>query len=317
MIDLTAPGTLPLLGGLLGLVCGLGLCLALSRLPGLRQPTLEDRVAPYLRDTAVPSRLLTRHEPLAFPGPARILTPVIADLGRQIERILGGAPSVRRRLQRAGRVPSVERFRAEQVIWGAIGGGIGVAIGAFGLVARRTSAVTFVMLVLVCVVSGVVLRDVILTRSAVRREQRMMLEFPTVAELLALAVGAGEGAAGALERVCRLSSGDLAAELRVCLAESRSGASLPSALQGLADRTGLVSLSRFVDGIIVAVERGTPLADVLRAQAQDVREEGRRAVMEEGGRKEIAMMVPVVFLVLPVTILFALYPGLAFLRLSV
>ncbi|HON75496.1 MAG TPA: type II secretion system F family protein, partial [Dermatophilaceae bacterium] len=83
------------------------------------------------------------------------------------------------------------------------------------------------------------------------------------------------------------------------------------------DRTGLVSLARFVDGIIVAVERGTPLGDVLRAQAQDVRETGRRTIMEEGGKKEIAMMVPVVFFVLPVTILFALYPGLAFLRVDV
>ena len=60
----------------------------------------------------------------------------------------------------------------------------------------------------------------------------------------------------------------------------------------------------------IAVERGTPLADVLRAQAVDVREAGKRALLEAGGRKEIAMMVPVVFLVLPVTVLFALFPGL-------
>jgi tight adherence protein C len=32
-------------------------------------------------------------------------------------------------------------------------------------------------------------------------------------------------------------------------------------------------------------------------------------LLEAGGRKEIAMMVPVVFLVLPVTVLFALFPG--------
>ena len=38
--------------------------------------------------------------------------------------------------------------------------------------------------------------------------------------------------------------------------------------------------------------------------------------MEEGGKKEIAMMVPVVFLVLPVTVLFAVYPGFSFLRFS-
>ena len=88
------------------------------------------------------------------------------------------------------------------------------------------------------------------------------------------------------------------------------------ALQGLADRTGLPSLARFVDGLIVAVERGTPLAEVLRAQAQDVRETGRRTVMEVGGRKEIAMMIPVVFLVLPVTVLFAVFPGFTLLRLT-
>ena len=102
-----------------------------------------------------------------------------------------------------------------------------------------------------------------------------------------------------------------------CLADARAGANLPIALQGLADRTGLPEPARFVDGIVVAVERGTPLADVLRAQAQDVREDGRRALMEEGGRKEIAMMVPVVFLVLPVTVLFAVYPGVTFLRFTV
>jgi len=102
-----------------------------------------------------------------------------------------------------------------------------------------------------------------------------------------------------------------------CLADARAGANLQTALQGLADRTGLMSLARFVDGIVVAVERGTPLAEVLRAQAQDVREAGRRSVMEQGGKKEIAMMIPVVFLVLPVTVLFAVYPGITLLRLNV
>ena len=55
---------------------------------------------------------------------------------------------------------------------------------------------------------------------------------------------------------------------------------------------------------------------VLRAQAQDVREESRRDLMEKGGKKEIAMMVPVVFLVLPITILFAVFPGWDFLNFS-
>ncbi len=105
-------------------------------------------------------------------------------------------------------------------------------------------------------------------------------------------------------------------ELRATLASVRAGTPLARALEQLADRTGLPSLTRFAEGVAVAVERGTPLADVLRAQAQDVRESGRRALMEAGGKKEVAMMIPVVFLILPVTVVFAVYPSLATLRLG-
>jgi tight adherence protein C len=252
-----------------------------------------------------------------LPGLLQILRPVVDDLGRGVERVLGGASSVRRRMQRAGLAPDVESFRAEQVVWGIVGGLGGLVVATLKWLSGGTPVILLVLFVFIAVATGVVARDQVLTRAANTREQQMLAEFPTVAELLALAVGAGEGATGALERVCRLSQGQLAVELRQCLADARAGANLPAALQGLADRTGLASLSRFVDGIIIAVERGTPLADVLRAQAQDVREAGRRSVMEEGGKKEIAMMVPVVFLVLPVTVMFAIYPGVAFLKFSI
>ena len=41
-----------------------------------------------------------------------------------------------------------------------------------------------------------------------------------------------------------------------------------------------------------------------------MREVGKRALLEASGKKEISMMAPVVFLILPITVLFALYPGL-------
>jgi tight adherence protein C len=302
--------------GLAGMLV-VGCLLIFLGLPVNRQPGLEARLAPYLRDTARPSRLLAVRHDSGSPAWLLILHPVIADLGRGVERVLGGATSVRRRMERSGLRPDVEGFRAEQVLWGVSGGVIGLALATLMWLRDGGSVIRLVLLVFCAVGVGIVARDQVLTRSANKREQQMLAEFPTVAELLALAVGAGEGATGALERVCRLSQGELAAELRQCLSDARAGANLPTALQGLADRTGLVSLARFVDGIVVAVERGTPLADVLRSQAQDVREAGRRAVMEEGGKKEIAMMVPVVFLVLPVTVLFAIYPGVALLKFSI
>jgi tight adherence protein C len=102
----------------------------------------------------------------------------------------------------------------------------------------------------------------------------------------------------------------MARDLAAMLARTRAGMPITKALSELAEATTLEAFSRFVQGLVVAIERGTPLADVLRAQAVDVREAGKRALLEAGGRKEISMMVPVVFMILPVTVLFALYPGL-------
>jgi tight adherence protein C len=85
----------------------------------------------------------------------------------------------------------------------------------------------------------------------------------------------------------------------------------------LSERTASPPITRFVDGLVVAIQRGTPLGAVLRAQAQDARVAARQSLIEQGGRREILMMVPVVFLVLPVTVLFAVFPGLSLLSFAV
>jgi tight adherence protein C len=285
----------PVGGAVIGLAAGLGLWLVLVRLPAVRRPSLDDRLAPYLREVARPSRLLgTSTAGTPFVVLERLLGPLMADAVRWVERLSGGPGTVRRRLDQLGGDRTVEAFRAEQVLWGVAGTGGGL-LGALLLAARGgVPVVPLVGLVLVGGLTGVLARDHLLTRQVRRREERMVAEFPTIAELLALSVSAGEGAIGALERVARTCQGELSSELRRTLADARAGASLVQALEGLAARTSLSSLARFMDGVVVAVARGTPLAEVLRAQAQDVRELGRRRLMEAGGKKEIAMMVPVV-----------------------
>ncbi|RKS72677.1 tight adherence protein C [Motilibacter peucedani] len=306
-----------LLGALLGLVAGFGAVTAFWRLPVFRRPRLDDRLAPYLRDTPRVSRLLQESRSLTpFPTLERIVGPAVRDAARVLENVLGGSASVRRKLEQSASPLSLEQFRAEQVLWGAAGLGGGLALSLAMLSSGKGRPVPLALLCLVAAAGGVLARDYWLGAQVTKREQRMVQEFPTVAEMLALAVSAGEGAAGALERVCGLSSGELTRELSRALADARAGASLVTALQGVAARTSLAPLARFVDGVAVAVDRGTPLADVLRAQATDVRELGKRDLLEAGGRKEIGMMMPVVFLVLPVTIVFALYPGVVSLDIA-
>jgi tight adherence protein C len=306
--------TSPAAGALLGLALGGGLVMTWSRLPLRQRPTLDARLAPYvgaLSAEAMRRRYLDSARTVTpWPTLERLVRPSLARGADLLERILGGGTSVRRRLDQAGSTLSLHEFRIEQLIWATAGFGIAVGVSLLLISSGAGALMLLLVFCAACAVGGVVARDHRLTRAIRDREQRMLAEFPTIADLLALSVAAGEGPVGALERVSRLSSGELAGELRRALADARTGVGLIPALDGVAERTTLAPLGRFIDGVVVAVERGTPLADVLRAQAADVREARKRNLLDIGGRNEIAMMIPVVFLVLPVTILFALYPGL-------
>ncbi|WP_210648898.1 type II secretion system F family protein [Nocardioides sp. SYSU D00065] len=305
-------------GGLLGGLTGTGLVLVATRISVLRRPQLSVRVLPYLRDVPAREQGPASRSVSSTPASAAvgIFGPVLSSAADVVERVLGGSSSVRRRLQRAGLDRTVQDFRIEQVVWGLVGFGAAAAVTllrALGGVGSPASAVIFCVLGFVC---GVFLRDNRLSTQVKNRERQVLIEFPTIAELLALSVAAGESPVSALDRVVRRSHGALSEDLAGVLARIRTGEPVGTAFESLARATGLPIVARFATGITVAMERGTPLADVLHAQAADVREAGRRLLIETAARKEIAMMAPVVFFVLPVTILFAFYPGVLGLRLS-
>ncbi|ATG51603.1 pilus assembly protein TadB [Brachybacterium vulturis] len=308
----------PLLAGAgLGLLCGVGLFLILGRLPWLRSRDLGARVDPYLRRSrsrslfAAPrstSQLRRVLENLMGPVAVRVLG--------LLERLTGGADQLERRLRLAGRRTSADSFRVEQVVFGAAGLVLGVVLAVAAIALRGTSPLMGLLIVGFGAVTGVLLRDYLLGAEIKRRAARMAREFPTVADLLALAVAAGESPIAAMERVARTSSGALPDEFAATVADIRAGTSVSQALASLGARTPLGSLGRFGEGVSIAIERGTPLADVLRAQAQDAREESKRELMETAGQREIMMLVPVVFFVLPLVIVFAIFPGLAVLEIT-
>jgi len=289
-----------------GLTLGLGCVLVASWIVA-RRGTLEQRIAPQLRE----------HHPDGQRGGSpgrsfieRLLAPAMRDSVRLVARWGSPAKDLEGRLRRAGSRLSVDQFRAEQVIWAA--GGLVAGLLLSGVMASTRGSSPFVLLVLTLVITavGYVARDYVLTQDIARRETSMVAELPTIAELLALSVGAGEGALGALERVVATTSGELTRELSSMLAQVRAGSPLGEELRALSRRTGASGVRRFTEAVATAIERGTPLAAVMRAQAQDARAAGRRELMEQGGKKEIAMMVPVVFLILPITVVFAVFPGL-------
>lgn len=297
-------------GGIIGFVAACGFLLAIGAAPPLRRTTLADRIAPHLRDAPAPSRLLAAPHAATPRLLSRLTAPLVADAVRFLDRFVGGRASIARRLTSLGSPLSVEQFRAEQVLWAGAGLGCGLGAALLAITTNHRSPILVIALILGGVVIGALGRDWWLTQAVARRDAEILDEFPVVADMLALAVTAGESPAGALARICRLTQGHLSRIFGSIIADTRAGAPLKQALQAARDRTALEPLSRFLDGMAVAIERGTPLSEVLRAQAADVRAMGKRHLLEIGGKKEIAMMIPVVFVVLPVTILFAFYPGL-------
>lgn len=300
-------------GALIGLVAGLGLWVVVSRVAALRRPDFETRVLRHLPDLP--------HAGLRPDRPRQgvvdeLVGPVVRGAAARVERVMGGSTSITRRLERANLDLTLADFRLQQVVWGltAFAGAAVLAV----LAALRTPGRTVPLLVLCAAafVLGLLLRENRLTAQVRTHERAVLAELPALSELMALAVAAGEGPVAALERVAARSRGALAGELGRVLAEVRSGVPVARALDDYSRRTGLPAVARFANGLAVALERGTPLADVLHAQAGDVREAQRRELIESGARREVFMMVPVVFLVLPTTVVFAFWPGVVGLRLA-
>lgn len=303
-------------GAFAGAGAGLGVLVVVARVLVIRRPQLSVRVLPYVRDLPRDGRTSALRSASSVSVGGEVFGPVLRAAADGVERALGGATSVRRRLERAGIDKSVHEFRIEQVVWGVIGFAVAAAYGTLRALTDPGVPLASVVVCLVALAAGVLARDTWLSSQVTARERRILAEFPTVAELLALAVAAGESPVVALDRVVGRSGGDLSADLGQVLAAIRTGEPVAAAFDRMAATTGLPLVSRFAQGIAVAIERGTPLADVLHAQAADVREAGRRQLIEVAARREVVMMVPVVFLVLPVTVLFAFWPGVVGLSLT-
>jgi tight adherence protein C len=298
-----------LTGALIGGTAASGLWLVAAVLMQARRPSLVDRVGPYLHDLPRSGRPATLRQIGNDPGSVAraVFGPSLHRLAGAVERVLGGSAAVRRRLQRLSSDQTVEDFRVQQVLWGAAAcAGVSMVIVLWSAQGGSLAPAPALIACAAAFAAGVLARDQALGTAVRRREEQIVAEFPSIADLLALSVAAGEGPVAAIERVVQRSEGELARDLARVLGEVRTGTPVTRAFDALAARTGVPVLARFAEGLAVALDRGTPLVDVLHAQAADVREAGRRVLIETGARKEVAMMLPVVFLILPVTVLFAI-----------
>ena len=300
-----------------GILLGFGIWTLLSLAPRMRGPRLANRIAPYLVNVSAEARA---HVAPRSADPLPVVGMLFAPIGQRARRtfadLLGGRETITRRLRQAGSTLTVEGFRSQQLLWGLGGLAAGVLAAIAVARAQPVAAVVPMAVVIVFGVLGVVAREALLTRAAKRRQSRMTEELPVVLEFLTLSLSAGEGVLDAIRRIARISGGELSAELATVVTAVNTGLPLADTLNRLAGDLELPSFTRCVDQMVGALERGTPLAEVLRAQAQDARDDMKRDLLELAGKKEVGMLIPLVFLILPVTIAFAIFPGIFVLQVG-
>lgn len=296
---------------------GFGLWCLASVLPRMSRPRLARRVAPYLVDISPNAReMLAPATPGPLPVLGMLVEPLAARARATLDSTLGGSPLIATRLRQSGSSITVQTFRSQQLLWGLGGALSGVAVAIAAAQAQSIGAAIQAMIVVVFAVAGVLGRDQALQRSARKRLARLSGELPVILEFLTLSLSAGEGILDAMRRISKVSAGELSRELAEVVASVNTGLPLADTLTALASDLQLPAFSRCVEQIVGALERGTPLAEVLRAQAQDSRDDAKRDLLESAGKKEIAMLFPLVFLILPVTVLFAIYPGIFVLQVG-
>jgi tight adherence protein C len=298
---------------LIPLMGALGLVLAIGGLPPLRRGNFRARVEPYVGGLrGRPSDLLVRPQPTRRGRLERVVESLLVRVG------LTSNDHLQDRLTWAGQPANTGAFRLDQLVWGlaamvstwcavvmAVAIGIGVDVRALPALSA------------LAVAGGFAGRDWWLSRQIEQRRAVLREELPTAIDLLALSIMAGESVPASMGRVGPALGGEAGKELLRVVADVRAGATTAEALEGLKHRVPVLGVGRLVDALVTAIEKGTPLADVLRSQSDDGREGRRRQLIEMGGRREVLMLVPVVFLIMPVVVVFALLPGLVTLDLLV
>ena len=154
-----------------------------------------------------------------------------------------------------------------------------------------------------------------LTREVKVYRESIESDFPTIVEALTLSLSAGESPLTSMQRITARGSGALAREFAQVIASVTDGIPFATALDAMGRRMSSVAVRRFVDAIVIAITRGAPLIEVLHSHSQESRDYQRNRILSAASKAELSMMIPVVFLILPISILFALWPSLSNLNL--
>lgn len=145
-------------------------------------------------------------------------------------------------------------------------------------------------------------------------EVSALMEIPDFASLLWFAVSAGESLESSLRLAVSRSTGYVSSEFARVLRDVEHGALLQLELQELAAKSKSEQVRELSTKLAVALNNGSALSDLLGDFVESSTFALRAELLIIAGRNETKMMIPMVFIILPITVMFALFPSLALIQ---
>ena len=160
------------------------------------------------------------------------------------------------------------------------------------------------VLLIISLVAGFFLPDLWLNSKIKKRQHRIRRDLPNVIDLLNLCVSGGLDFMLAVNTVTReLKPCQLTRELSEVYRQTQMGKTRREALKDLALRLDMPEIHSFVRSLIQADRMGTPLADVLNIQAEEIRtirfQQGEAMALKAA----IKLLFPLFAFILPVVLI--------------
>ena len=269
-----------------------------------RDPALRMRLAPYgARVAPARERLLS----------GSFVERVVGPSGYSAVRLAALIPpsTIRAKavdeLARAGDPMTVEQYLAIRTA-----AMIGLPLGYLALQSRSAKPMDLMGVVFLgaLFMAGGRLSSWIVRRRANKRRTDVQRALPTALDLITVCMEAGLSFDSGLAKVVEKTRGTLSDEFARVLHEMQIGKARRDALRDMSKRLDARDITSFVAAIVQADQMGMSLGPVMRAQADDVRLRRRQRAEESAMKAPIKMLFPLMFCILPSTILVVLGPGL-------